>query len=240
MLYFNLTLTLLTKLVIDSIIKKKEMRCLDNSKNESVQKRKKGLETTRQILDIAADLFARNGYDGVSVREIADKAGIKDSSLYNHFKSKADILETLFDEFIKYVPETRPSDEEIDKMLMLMEPEEVFKNIVFHVGKSVCGTLANTAMIIHYEKFRNPRAAKMYYKYIVNEPADYYERLINKMIELKMVKPIDVRIIAEQYNYISIILTKEYIMAQYGLADVNSVIGYMIKTLKFFLRTDEK
>lgn len=207
---------------------------MDSVKNEGVQKRKRGLETTRQILDIAADLFARNGYDGVSVREIAEKAGIKDSSIYNHFKSKADILETLFDEFTKLVPESRPSDEEIDKMLMLMEPEEVFKNIVFHVGKSVRGTLSNTAMIIHHEKFRNSRAAEMYYKYIVNEPAGYYESLINKMIERKMVKPVDARIIAEQYNYISIILTKEYIMAQYGFADVNSVVGYMIKTLKFF------
>ena len=204
------------------------------SKNEGVPKRKKGLETTRQILDAAADLFARNGYDGVSVRKIAEKAGIKESSLYNHFKSKSDILETLFNEFIKFVPETRPSDEELDNMLMLMEPEEVFKSILFHVGKSVCGTLSNTAMIINYEKFRNPRAAEMYYRYVVDEPADYYERLINKMIERKMVKPVDARTIAEQYNYISIVLTKEYIMAQYGLADIHSVVGYMIKTLKFF------
>lgn len=204
------------------------------SKNKDVQKQKRGLETTRHILDISADLFARNGYDGVSVRAIARKTGIKESSIYNHFKSKADILETLFDEFIRHVPETRPSDKEIDQMLLIMEPEEIFKSILFHVGKNVCGTLSNTAMIINYEKFRNPRAAEMYYKYVVNEPSDYYERLINKMIEKKMVNPVDARIIAEQYNYISITLTKEYIMAQYGLADVHAVVEYMIKTLKFF------
>lgn len=207
---------------------------MEEMKNESTQKRKKGLETTRRILDNAADLFARNGYEGVSVREIAEKAGVKESSLYNHFKSKSDILEALFDEFIRYIPGTRPSEEEIDEMLMIMEPEEVFKSILFYVGKSVKGTLANTAMIIHYEKYRNPRAAEMYYRYIVSEPADYYEGIINKMIGLKMVKPVDARIIAEQYNYVSIGLTKEYIMAQYGLADVHSVVGAMIRTLKFF------
>lgn len=207
---------------------------VDYGKKESVQKRKKGLETKRRILDIASDLFARNGYDGVSLRQIAKNTGIKESSLYNHFQSKADILETLFDEFIISVPLTRPSDEEIDKMLLIMEPEEVFKNILFHVGKSVIGTLSNTAMIIHYEKFRNPRAVEMYYKYIIHEPTDYYERLIHKMIERNMVKPVDARIIAEQYNYVSIALTKEYIMAQYGLNDIHSVVGYMIRTLKFF------
>lgn len=117
---------------------------------------------------------------------------------------------------------------------MIMEPEDIFKSILFYVGKSVCGTLSNTAMIINYEKFRNPRAAEMYYKYVVNEPSDYYERLINKMIAKKMVRPVDARIIAEQYNYISIELTNEYVMAQYGLADIHSVVAYMIKTLKFF------
>ena len=207
---------------------------VDNSRNENVQKRKRGLETIRKILDISADLFARNGYDGVSMRQIAENAGIKESSLYNHFKSKTDIMETLFDEFISLVPQTRPSDEETDRMLMLMDPEEVFKNIIFQVGRSVSGTLLNTLMIINYEKFRNPRAAEMYYKYVVKEPADYYERLINKMIERKMVKPVDARIIAEQYNYVSIALTKEYVMSQYGLADVHSVVSYMIKTLIFF------
>ena len=213
---------------------------MDNVKSDGAQKRKRGVATTRQILDISADLFAKNGYDGVSVRAIAEKVGIKESSLYNHFKSKADILETLFDEFIKYAPETRPSNEEIDQMLMLMEPEEVFKSILSYVGKNVGSTLANTATIIDCEKHRNPRAAEMYYRYLVKEPADYYERLINKMIRRKMIKPVEARIIAEQYNYVSIALTKEYIMAQHGLADVKSVVGYMIKTLKFFCGMMEK
>lgn len=207
---------------------------MDISENKGVQKRKKGIETSRRILDTAANLFAHSGYDGVSVREIAEKVGIKESSLYNHFGSKSEILESLFDEFIKLVPESRPSDSELEKMLMIMEPEEIFKNILFHVGSNVHGTLANTAMIINYEKFRNERAAEMYYSYIVEEPADYYERLINRMIEKKMVKLVDARIIAEQYNYISITLTQEYFMAKNGSADIYAVVGYMIKTLKFF------
>jgi AcrR family transcriptional regulator len=209
-------------------------------KEEKLIKRKNGLETYRKIVEIASELFARYGYNGVTIREIAEKVGIKESSIYNHFKSKANILEVLFDEFITHVPKTRPSDKEIDQMLIIMEPEEVFKHILFHVGKSVNGILSNIAMIINYEKFRNPRAAEMYYKYIVNEPADYYEKLINKMIQNNMVKQVDARLMAEQYNYISIALTKEYIMAQYGLADVNKVVSYMVKTLKFFCRLMEK
>ncbi|MGE5677137.1 MAG: TetR/AcrR family transcriptional regulator [Pseudomonadota bacterium] len=213
---------------------------MERVQNKGVQKRKKGLETTQQILDVSAELFARNGYDGVSTRQIAELVGIKESSLYNHFRSKADILESLFDGFIENIPKTRPSDDEIDKMLIIMEPKEVFKNILFHVGKSVRGTLSNTSMIISYEKFRNPRAADMYFKYLVNEPACYYERLINKMLVRKMIKPVDARTIAEQYNYVSLALTQEYIMTQYGLADENSVVAYMIRTLEFFCEQMKK
>jgi AcrR family transcriptional regulator len=201
-------------------------------KNEG--KRKKGLATEQRILDVAAERFARAGYDGVSVREIAALAGIRESSVYNHFENKEAILLTLYDEFVRLVPGTRPSEEELDRMLTFLTPEEIFKAILFHVGKSVSGTLANTAQIISYEKFKNPRAAEMYYRYVVGEPAAYYERLIRKMIHLGMVQPVDARFFAEQYNYVSIALTKEYIMSQYGLADGREVVGYMVRTLNFY------
>jgi len=207
---------------------------MTDNKDKGTKKRKRGIETKRAILDTAAELFAKNGFDGVSMREIANGTGIKESSIYNHFESKAAILETLFEEFIRLIPGTRPSDEELDKMLVMMNPEELFKAILFYVGKSVHGTLAHTTRIINHEKFRNPRAAEMYYKYLVNEPASYYERLICKMIERQKIKPVDARIMAEQYNYISIALTDEYIMSQNGLADEYSVVKYMITTLHFF------
>lgn len=200
----------------------------------SIQKRKKGIETTGRILEISADLFAHKGYDSVSVHEIAAAVGIKESSLYNHFKSKAGILETLFELFIEQAPESRPSDAELDKMLMIMQPEEIFKNILFYFGSHVSSTLEYIAMIIDNEKYRNPQAAEVYYKYMVSELADYYERLIKKMSERGMIKQVDARIIAEQYNYVSISLTKEYFMVKNGLADMQTVVKYMIKTISFF------
>jgi AcrR family transcriptional regulator len=42
----------------------------------------------QEILNVAAELFARHGYDGVGVRQIADAAGILGGSLYHHFPSK--------------------------------------------------------------------------------------------------------------------------------------------------------
>ena len=51
----------------------------------------KGERTARRILDVAEDLFGRQGYDGTSLRQIADGTGIKEPGLYNHFSSKQDL-----------------------------------------------------------------------------------------------------------------------------------------------------
>ncbi|OAN59429.1 TetR/AcrR family transcriptional regulator [Sphingobium sp. TCM1] len=42
----------------------------------------------RQILEIAAQLFARKGYRGTSMRDIGEAAGVLGGSLYHHIKSK--------------------------------------------------------------------------------------------------------------------------------------------------------
>lgn len=44
------------------------------------------------IRHAALDLFEREGYDAATMRGLADAVGIKAASLYNHFRSKEDIL----------------------------------------------------------------------------------------------------------------------------------------------------
>ncbi len=46
-------------------------------------------QTSREkILEVAEALFARRGYAGVGIREVADAAGLGKSSLFHHFPSK--------------------------------------------------------------------------------------------------------------------------------------------------------
>lgn len=49
-------------------------------------------ETADDIRRAALTLFAREGYEAASMREIASAVGIKAGSLYNHFTSKEEIL----------------------------------------------------------------------------------------------------------------------------------------------------
>ena len=48
-----------------------------------------------EILAAAARLFKKDGYSGVSIRQIADAAGIQSGSLYHHFASKREMYVEL-------------------------------------------------------------------------------------------------------------------------------------------------
>ncbi|MEP4559632.1 MAG: helix-turn-helix domain-containing protein, partial [Nitratireductor sp.] len=55
------------------------------------------------VLDIAARLFREQGYGSVSLRKIADAAGIKAGSIYYHFGSKDEIVAAILDAGIQAV-----------------------------------------------------------------------------------------------------------------------------------------
>jgi TetR/AcrR family fatty acid metabolism transcriptional regulator len=52
----------------------------------------------RRILDAAVRVFARSGYHGSRVGDIATEAGVAHGLLYHYFASKDEVLETVFRE----------------------------------------------------------------------------------------------------------------------------------------------
>ncbi|OBI84238.1 TetR/AcrR family transcriptional regulator [Mycobacterium asiaticum] len=60
-----------------------------------VPSRRPGKSAKDEILDAAAESFTTIGYAATSTRRIADAVGIRQASLYHHFATKDDILDTL-------------------------------------------------------------------------------------------------------------------------------------------------
>ena len=63
----------------------------------------KYMTTKQRITEEALILFAEKGYKGTSVKNIADAVGIKDASLYNHFKSKQEIFDSIVELILEHI-----------------------------------------------------------------------------------------------------------------------------------------
>src|SRR5213078_367044 len=56
-------------------------------------------DTRSRVQKVALELFAGQGYDKTSLREIAERLGVTKAALYYHFKSKEDIVTSLVEDF---------------------------------------------------------------------------------------------------------------------------------------------
>ncbi|MCR6031070.1 TetR family transcriptional regulator [Nocardioides sp. zg-579] len=65
----------------------------------SAQTRTEGTDRRRELLSIAAELFADKGFKNTTVRDIADAAGILSGSLYHHFDSKESMVDEILSSF---------------------------------------------------------------------------------------------------------------------------------------------
>ena len=57
-------------------------------------------DTRARIQQVALELFAEQGYDKTSLREIAERLDVTKAALYYHYKSKEDIVRSLVEDYI--------------------------------------------------------------------------------------------------------------------------------------------
>ncbi len=93
--------------------------------------------TKERILNSALDFFSVNGYSGASIRQIAKSIGIRESAIYNHYKSKEEIFLAILSQFKdKTISGEVISDELLDEAVY---PEIFFsklaKRLFDHWGK---------------------------------------------------------------------------------------------------------
>jgi AcrR family transcriptional regulator len=57
--------------------------------------------TRQRIQDVALELFAEQGYEKTSLREIAERLEVTKAALYYHFKTKEEIIVSIFRDLTK-------------------------------------------------------------------------------------------------------------------------------------------
>jgi AcrR family transcriptional regulator len=59
-----------------------------------------GRDTRARLRELALELFAEQGYEKTSLREIAERLGVTKAALYYYFKSKEDIVRSLVEDYV--------------------------------------------------------------------------------------------------------------------------------------------
>ncbi len=117
-----------------------------------------GATARDEILDAAAELFTTQGYASTSTRSIADAVGIRQSSLYHHFKTKDDILEDLLDStvsgglaFARAVAAGAEGEAAGGSRLHA---------VALYDGTQLCSARWNLGILYHLPEVRNERFAR--------------------------------------------------------------------------------
>ncbi len=109
--------------------------------------------TRERIQSVALDLFAEQGYERTSLREIAERLGVTKAALYYHFKSKEDIIASLVSDYFGQIddliawarqqPRTRETRAEVlDRYFQIVaEGSDVFR--MLQQNQASIGSLAH-------------------------------------------------------------------------------------------------
>jgi AcrR family transcriptional regulator len=62
-------------------------------------------DTRSRLRELALELFAEQGYEKTSLREIAERLGVTKAALYYYFKSKEDIVRSLVEDYVAELDE---------------------------------------------------------------------------------------------------------------------------------------
>jgi len=65
----------------------------------------RGRDTRSRLRELALQLFAEQGYEQTSLREIAEQLGVTKAALYYYFKSKEDIVRSLVEDYMSALDE---------------------------------------------------------------------------------------------------------------------------------------
>lgn len=164
-----------------------------------------------EILIVALHLFARDGYEAVSVSQIAGELDMTKGALYRHYKSKRDIFDCIVQRMEQQDSEQARQNEVPEESIENV-PEE-YQNVLVEdfVGYSKSmfeywtedDFASSFRKMLTLEQFRNEEMQNLYQQYLVSGPAEYVKDLFKNM-EIKNPEEEAVKFYANMFFYYSV------------------------------------
>jgi AcrR family transcriptional regulator len=193
----------------------------------------RGAKTKQKILDTALNLFSTKGYKATTVRDIAGEIGIKQSALYNHFKNKDEILETLIGDLTTSAIANIFADNET-KMAqkspksLLMGIATTFKLLGFD------GQNEALYRLLMQEMFRNERVRVIYNEHYYQENVKKLSGILFNMMQDEKIKSSDPLLLAHEFFSPLFFYQMQVILLKLDKKSTSSVVSMFEKHVNMF------
>ena len=164
-----------------------------------------------EILIVALHLFARDGYEAISVSQIAGELDMTKGALYRHYKSKRDIFDCIVQRMEQQDSEQARQNEVPEESIEKVPEEYQNVSVEDFVGYSKSmfeywtedDFASSFRKMLTLEQFRNEEMQNLYQQYLVSGPAEYVKDLFKNM-EIKNPEEEAVKFYANMFFYYSV------------------------------------
>lgn len=196
-------------------------------------------DTKENILMAALRLFAKDGYEAVSVSAIAGEIGITKGALYRHYKNKRDIFDSIIMRMKQMDYENAKQydvpDDTFEKMPQVYRNTTIDNIMAFGQSQFKYWTQDEFATsfrkMLTLEQYRNKEMNSLYQRYLSGGPISYTEDLFRVMMVQGIIKEDDpkqlaLELFAPMYLLMNISDTVE---------DKNSIVQMVEAHIKRFM-----
>ncbi|HHX76113.1 MAG TPA: TetR/AcrR family transcriptional regulator [Acholeplasmataceae bacterium] len=155
------------------------------------------MSTKDKIYENAIELFALHGYHNLGMRDLAKSVGIRASSIYNHYKSKEDILMQIAEELMHELSiHVYPLYKRMD-----LEPRAFFLNLSIETNNFFERPKINklTKLLIPLE-FEIPRLKKLLHVEFIQKPRTSFKYYFETLMRKGQMKQADPMLAAKMYH----------------------------------------
>ena len=136
-------------------------------------------DTKAQIFNTALRLFAANGVEHVSMRNLADAVGIKAASIYNHYLNKEQIVESCYKFFLESQDIGRLNKEQHALVLQNGTKEEVVNLISDQLPGALDKNLIYAMTMVVSRIYTDAKATEIYAKSL-----DHFMQFLTEFCDL--------------------------------------------------------
>lgn len=171
--------------------------------------------TKKYILEVALNLFSQRGYSAVSIRDICGNVGIKESSIYYHFKSKKEIFDDLCKHFTDVTYNiSRNFNVEMSEAITVTEEAFLSVCLSFMNDYLMDDKINKFIRMLIIEQGTNAQAAALYHQVLFDQALVGQQAIFEWLIQIGFLRDSNVENMVMDYYAPIVYLFHRYLVSE--------------------------